>query len=139
MPVFFDFLWKNHCSCAHILSKAVHSLKNTVLSRPYFVKKSTFSQKRALRSFFQISHENPPSVMPIFGQKTTLPKLHYIMGQKYHQDALFSNCSRKNLGLMPVVKKRPVSKKTLFLCPYFIKKRHLHDKGALMPFFSKFK
>ena len=43
-----------------------------------------FSKKRdALISFFQICHEKPPAVIPIFAQKTSnLSKIHYIMGQK---------------------------------------------------------
>ena len=48
----------------------------------------------------------------------------------------FQIAHERIIALVPVVKKRLVSKKALFLCPYFIKKRHLHDKGALMPFFQ---
>ena len=43
---FFRFLRKNHRYHAIILSKKVHSLKNTLLSSPFFVKKRPFSKTR---------------------------------------------------------------------------------------------
>ena len=51
--LFYDFWGRNHCSFAHISSKIVHSLKNTWLSRPYFIKKiSILSKHGTLMSFF---------------------------------------------------------------------------------------
>ena len=71
IPFFADLSRKNHFSHAHILSKKVHSLKNTLLSWSYFVKKNDYALKNTvlLCHFFQIFHEKPPAVMPIFGQK----------------------------------------------------------------------
>ena len=51
--LFYDFWGRNHCSFAHISSKIVHSLKNTWLSRQYFIKKiSILSKHGTLMSFF---------------------------------------------------------------------------------------
>ena len=44
--IFSDFSRKNQCSHYHILSKKVHSLKNTLLLCPFFVKKRSFSKTR---------------------------------------------------------------------------------------------
>ena len=45
MPFFCDFSRKNYRSYAHILWKNVHSLKNTLLSSLYFVKKTSILSK----------------------------------------------------------------------------------------------
>ena len=45
MPFFSDFSRKNYRSYAHILWKNVHSLKNTLLSSLYFVKKTSILSK----------------------------------------------------------------------------------------------
>ena len=61
-------------------SKNVHSLTNTLLSYPYFVVKSCILSKTLYSHviFFQLLHEKPPAVMPIFDQKKSiLSKLHY--------------------------------------------------------------
>ena len=66
-PYFPTFHEKKYCSHAHILSKNVHSLKNTVLSC----------------IFFQIFHEKPLLSCTYLVKITSiLLKLHYIMGQK---------------------------------------------------------
>ena len=74
MPFFSDFSRKNYRSYAHILWKNVHSLKNTLLSSLYFVKKTSHSLKNTvlLCHFFQYFHEKPPAVKTIFGQKTSI-------------------------------------------------------------------
>ena len=67
-----------------------------MLSCAYFVKKTTILPKTdALMSFyFQFFLENPPAVIPIFGQKPVKTTLCY--GQKSQQDVLFSDLRRKN-------------------------------------------
>ena len=95
MPFFPDF----HKTC--LLSgpyfiKKVHYLKTTLLSCAYFVKKTSILPKTdALMSFyFQFFLENPPAVIPIFGQKPVKTTLCY--GQQSQQDVLFSDLRRKN-------------------------------------------
>ena len=79
----------------------VHSLRNTVL----------------LCQFKKIM-KNPPTVMLMFDQKTTiLSKQHYIMSQRSQQDALFLRFLTKKLSL---------------LCPYFVKKRPLSKKHTAL-------
>ena len=69
-----SILWKTLCSCAHILSKNVISLKNTVLSY----------------HFFKLFMKNPMLSYTYFVKKTSiLSKPHYNMGQKRQYDALF--------------------------------------------------
>ena len=83
--LFSDFLRKNHFSHAHILSKKTYILYKTQCSHAHTLsKKRPFSQKRgALMSYFSISSSKTLSVMPIFGQRTSiLFKLDYILGNK---------------------------------------------------------
>ena len=85
MPFFSDFSRKNYCSHAHIMSTNAHSLKNTLLSWPYFVKKtSMLSQTRCSHViFFKFFMKNTLLSCPYLVKKTSiLPKLHYIMGQQ---------------------------------------------------------
>ena len=57
---FFRIFTIKYCSHAHILSKTVHSLINTLSSRPYFVKKMSIRSKTVFsRHFFQKFDENP--------------------------------------------------------------------------------
>ena len=68
-PFFFQFFTKKSL-LPYFVKKKVHSLKNTLLLCPYFVKKLSILSKTMLPChFFQIFHEKPPAVMPIFGQK----------------------------------------------------------------------
>ena len=46
--LFSDFSRKNYCSHAHIMSTNAHSLKHTLLSWPYFVKKTSILSKTML-------------------------------------------------------------------------------------------
>ena len=86
--LFSDFSPKNHSSHAHFLSKNVHSLKNTMLSCPYFVQKTYILSKSQCSSviFYNFFHENPPRCHAhIWSKKTSiLSTLHYIMGQNSH-------------------------------------------------------
>ena len=101
MPLFFQFFTKNLCSHAHILSKNVHPLKNSVFS--YHV--------------FQFFYKKLPALMPIIGQKninsvnTTLyygPKKLVLRKNK---------CSHAH-----IVKKLPFSKKHTAPVPIFCQK-----------------
>ena len=58
-------------SYIHILSKKRQSLKKTTAFMARFCQKNLHSLKNTMLScnFFQIFHEKPPSVMPIFGKK----------------------------------------------------------------------
>ena len=76
---------------ARFCQKNLHSLKNTMLSC----------------NFFQIFHEKPPSVMPIFGKKnvnSVITTLQYG--------------TKKSIGC-PFF--RYFTKKSLLSCPYFVK------------------
>ena len=100
MPFFPDFSRKNNCSYTHILSKNVHSLKNTLFSCPYFVKKTSILTKTHCSHiiFFSIFHEKPPIVMPQFGQKNgNSDKTTLFYGRKKSIGSLFSGFLRKKL------------------------------------------
>ena len=87
---------KNSSSDANIFSKSVDTFsKNTLLVCPYFVNKRVFSQIY-MYFFFSICFTKTPSLMPIFGKKTSiLSKLHYIIGQKSQYNTLFSDSMKK--------------------------------------------
>ena len=96
--------------------KHVHSLKNTMLSC----------------NFFLIFHEKHPSVMPIFGKKTSiLSKLYYILSK--------SQCSL-------VIKKKNHEKPPPVMPMFGQNKRQLCQNDTIlwakkvnrMPFFSDF-
>ena len=61
MPFIYDFLRKNYYSHAHFCQKNVHSLKNTLFSRPYFVRKTSIFSKTLCSpvNFFKIFMKNP--------------------------------------------------------------------------------
>ena len=84
MPFFRFFTKKSLLSCPYFVKKTSILKKSTLRSCPYFVKKTFILSKTQCSHvfFFQIFHEKPPAVMHIFGQKTSnLSKLYYIMGQ----------------------------------------------------------
>ena len=88
--------------------------KHTALM-PIFCQKTAFIPKTRCSHviFFQVFHEKPSAVMPIFGQKNVTPaKKHYFMDQKSQLDGLLSHCSRKSM----------------LLCPYFIKTTSILSK-----------
>ena len=93
MPFLSDFELKNNSSHAHFLSKKLSFPKKTQCSHAHiYSKKRQFSQNHcSLMSFFQIFHEKPKAVMPIFGEKKTsiFSTLHYVMGKKSQWDAPF--------------------------------------------------
>ena len=95
MPFFSDFSRKNHRSYAHILWKNVHSLKNTLLSSLYFVKKTSILSK-TLCSHVKFFMKNSMLPCPYLVRKiinSVKAPLHYWAESQ--QDALFSNFSRK--------------------------------------------
>ena len=69
--------------------------------------------------YFQFFLENPPAVIPIFGQKPVKTTLCY--GQKSQQDVLFSDLRRKNHTSHAHIlsKIRRISKKHPALKPIF--------------------
>ena len=90
--------------------KNVHSLKNTVLSCHYF----------------QIFHEKPNSVSPIFVQKnvnSVITTLQYGT-KKSIGCPFFSIFHEKIIALMPIFCQKNVHslKNTMLSCPYFVEK-----------------
>ena len=75
---FFRFSRKNHCSHAHILSKNVHSLKNPMLSCPYFVEKTSIS---IINCDFDPKSCHKCSTPPPPPPRTT-PKVHYFLNTR---------------------------------------------------------
>ena len=129
MPIFFPISHEKITALMPIFcQKNVHSLKNTILPCPYFVKKRPFSQNHcALMSlFFQIFHEKPPALMPIFGQKN----VHSVKTTPYYGP-------RKSIvWTEPIFCRKNVHslKKTVLLCQ--LKKNH-EKPPAVMPIFDK--
>ena len=81
--VFSDFLQNIIASTLIFCQKNVHSLKNTLLSCPYVVKKSQFSKKLYSHIiFFLILNEKPLAAIPIFGQKTSILSNYNILWGK---------------------------------------------------------
>ena len=127
---FFRFSPKNQYSHPHILLKRQFS-KTTMLSCPYFIKKTFILPKQnALMSFFLSFHHKPPAFKHIIFVDL-VRKRHfcqtnvYIMGHKSQQKAPFSNFSRKNQCPYAHILLRKVHapKNTMLLCPFFVKKR----------------
>ena len=88
--------------------KNFNSLKNTLLSCPYFVRKtSLLSKKRCSHViFFKYFMKSPMLSCPNLLKRTSiLSKLPYLMGQKNQQEAPFF---------------RFFTKKPLFSCPFFV-------------------
>ena len=82
MPIFCDFSRKNYRSYAHILWKNVHSLKNTLLSSLYFVKKTSILSKNTvlLCHFFKI-----------FMKKTLLSRPYLVKKRQFSRVARLLN------------------------------------------------
>ena len=104
-------------ACSH-----APSLKNTLLSCPYFVKKRPFSQQHcALMIFF---HEKHPAVMPIFGWiKWIVSKLH--IGKKSQKETKIFRFTKKSSPTLMAIfckKKRSYSRKNAYLMPIFWQK-----------------
>ena len=72
--------------------------------------------------------------MPIFSQKNvnSVKFTHYDQKSEYY--VIFSDISRKIFALMPIYlkKKRPLSKKTLLSCPYFVEKMSILSETLLL-------
>ena len=71
---FFPIFNENHCSHAQNLSKNVHSLKKQTALISIFCQTNVLS-KTLLCShviFFNIVHNKTPTVMPRFGQNTSI-------------------------------------------------------------------
>ena len=112
MSIFYQentILEKTHCSQVHILSKNVQSLKNTVvrcyffkifrkkflLSSSYLVKKTSILSKlnyiMGLRSQYE-----PPTLIPIFGQKASILSNYTILwGKTVNKMPFFSIFMKK--------------------------------------------
>ena len=74
-PIFFNFVRKNNCSHAQILSRKCPFSKKHPTLMPIFFKKTSIPSKTRGNSYsfcFSIFNEKPPSVMPIFGKKTSI-------------------------------------------------------------------
>ena len=111
--------------------KNVHSLKNTLFSCPYFVKKtSILSKTPSSQVFFFIFHVKPNAVMPIFGENnvnSVTTTLDY--GPKKSIGCpFFLHFSRKNHYCHALIlpKKHPFSKKHAAFTPIFFKNRYVY-------------
>ena len=108
MPIFCDFSRKNYRSYAHILWKNVHSLKNTLLSSLYFIKKHQFCQNNTILWAKEVSR------MPFFSDfsRKNYRSYAHILWKNVH--------SLKNtlLSSLYFVKKTSILSKTL--CSYVI-------------------
>ena len=128
MPFSSDFSRKNNCSHAQILSKNGHSLKNKLLSCPYFVKKTSILSKTQSSHvmFFKFFMKKPRCHAHMWSKDVNSVKTTNIMGQKSQQDALFFRFfTRKSMLSCPyfVQKKRKISKKHNVLMPIFCQKK----------------
>ena len=130
MPLFSEFLRKNHCSHPHIL-------KSKQLPCPYFVKKPSILSKTWCSHviFLQSFSSKTATVMPIFGRKTSIMwKLHYFNDKEYQYDTLFFQIFQDK---MPIV--MPIFKKRSALKPIFYQKTSILSKNyTLMPCFLNF-
>ena len=129
MPFFPIFHWKVNSLLPIFWEKNVHYLKTNCSHAHIWSKKRQFSKKKQCSHniFFKFFMKNPQSCQThIWSKKLSiLSKLHYIMGQKSQEDAIFSDLSRKITSLMPIFcKKKHVNflKNTLISCPYFVEK-----------------
>ena len=105
---------KTHCSYTHISSTNVCSLKNSCIF------------------FLNLYLKNPLfSCLYLVKKTSIMSKLHYIMGQKSQQDALFFPIFHEKITtLMPTFCQKNVHslKKTLISCPYFVRKTSILSK-----------
>ena len=109
------------------VQKNVHSLKITMLSCPYFVRKTSLPSK-TLRSHvisFKFFIKNPMLSWPYLVKKRTiLPELHYILrATKVIGCPVFPMFYEKILAMMPIFfQKRPISKNQPVLMPIICQK-----------------
>ena len=99
---------KYKCSLVstHILLKNVKFLKSTVLSSPYFVKKSFIlpKQNSLMSFFFQIIPEKPPAVKPILINKRQFCQNWDILWAiKVNRMPFFPIFHEKITALMPIL------------------------------------
>ena len=143
MPFFSDFLRKNYCSNAHVVSKRRSFSKKTLLSCSYFVKKTSTLSKTLYSHviFVQLLHKEPPAVMPIFDQKNVNSvKTTLYYGSKKSIGYPFFRFVKEITSLMPLFWQENVHsrKNTLLVSPYFIKKRLVFQNTVLSSNFSNF-
>merc|ERR1711947_262 len=84
-----------------------------------------FSKEHTALKF--MFYEKTPAVKPIYGKKNFKSvKITLFWARKDNRMPFFSDFSRKNnfsnLYCTYFLKNRPLSKKHLFLCPYYVKK-----------------
>ena len=127
--LFSNFSRKNRCSHAHILSRKVHSLKNTLLC-PFFVKKRSFSKTRRSHVIFikfswktrrcnsDIWSKNVNSVKTILWA-IKVNRIYFLYD--FHQiiPALMPKFCQKNVHSL---------KKSLIFRPYFVKSTFILSK-----------
>ena len=114
--------------------KNVHSLKNTMLSCPHFVKKtSTLSITQCSHVIFFTSFmKNPPVSCPYLVKKRQFCQNYTILwAKKVNRMPFFSDFSRKNHCSHAHIlsKKRPFSKKHTSPMPIFCQKTSILTKS----------
>ena len=143
-PFFLIFHEKITALRPKFCQKNVHTLKNTMLLCPYFVKKRPFSKKRcALTYFFLFFYEKAPALMTIFSHKNvnSVKSTLYYRAKKSIGYLFSKFCTIKSLlSCTYFVEKSSFSKNTLLLCPHFVQKNVHSLKNIMLSghFFSNF-
>ena len=127
MPFIYDFLRKNYYSHAHFCQKNVHSLKNTLFSRPYFVRKTSIFSKTLCShvDFFKNFMKNPLLPCRYLEKKhiNSVKALLYFW-PKVNRMPFFLIFQVKRTAFMPIFCQKNVCslKNTMLSFPYFVKK-----------------
>ena len=89
--------------------------------------------------FFKFSTRNPPAVMAIFGQKAvnSVKSTLFYGPKKVNRTPFFSIFLRRNQCSHAHSLSCPISKKTVFLCPYFVQKPHSLRNTVLLCHLTK--
>ena len=126
-PSFFPNFHKKYCSHAQILSKNVHSLKNTMFSHSYFVKNvHPLKYTEFSRHFFKIFMKNPCCNAFIWWTNVKFVKITIFYGPK---KSTFSNYHEEMTALMPIFCQKNInSLKKIALMPVFCQKTSILSK-----------
>ena len=103
--LYLRFFTKKLLLSCHFCQKNVHSLKNTLFSRVYLVRKTSIFSKTLCSpvNFFKIFMKNPLLPCLYLVKKTSiLSKLYYIFGQKVNRMPFFLIFQVKTTAFMPI-------------------------------------
>ena len=131
--LYLRFFTKKLLLSCHFCQKNVHSLKNTLFSRAYLVRKTSIFSKTLCShvNFFKIFIKNPllPCLYLVKKNINSVKALLYFW-PKSQQDALFSDFSSKNNCFHADIlsKKRLFSQKHNALISIFCQKAYILSK-----------